>query len=112
MLKHRNSDPEFREILSEASRGSELRERLPTDEGVLEILDVSIQDRVRCCSRKTKVAYERWTYKHKCLPHFAFLLFKVDVVLDFWNLRIPLVVRIHLNLSQELPLYSSFLFFF
>ena len=29
------------------------------------------------------------TDEHKSLPHFSFLLFKVDVVLDFWILRIP-----------------------
>ena len=55
MMKHRNNDPELRERLPEASRGAELRERLPTDEADLEILDASMQDRVRSCSRKTKV---------------------------------------------------------
>ena len=55
MMKHRNNDPQLLERLPEASRGAELRERLPTEEGDLEILDASIQDRVRSCSRKTKV---------------------------------------------------------
>ena len=54
--------------------------------------------------------YEGQTDEHKSLPHFSLLLFKVDVVLDLWNLRITLVVRIHLNLSQQQPVYSSFLF--
>ena len=53
----------------------------------------------------------RRTDEHKSLPHFSFLLFKVDVVLDFWNLRIPFVVRTHLNLSQQQLVYSSFLFY-
>ena len=48
--------------------------------------------------------------EHESLPHFSFLLCKVDVVLDFCNLRIPLVVLIHLNLSQQQPVSSSFLF--
>ena len=51
--------------------------------------------------------YEGGTDEHRSLPHFSFLLFMVDVVLDLWNLRIPFVVRIHLNLSQQQPLYSS-----
>ena len=51
--------------------------------------------------------YEGRTDEHKSLPHFSFLLFMVDVVLVFWNLRIPLVVRIHLNLSQQQSVYSS-----
>ena len=49
--------------------------------------------------------HEDWSDEHKSLPHFSFLLFKVDVALDFWSLRIPLVVRIHLNLSQQQLVY-------
>ena len=46
--------------------------------------------------------YEGRTDEHKSLPHFSFLLFKVDVVFDFWNLSIPVVVRIHLKSQQIL----------
>ena len=52
MMKRRNNDPELRERLPVARSGAELRERLPTDEGDPEILDASIQDRVRSCSCK------------------------------------------------------------
>ena len=45
------------------------------------------------------------------LPHFSFLLFKVDVVLDLWNVRIPFVVRIHLDLSQQKPVCIRCFFF-
>ena len=45
--------------------------------------------------------YEGWTDEHKSLPHFSFLFFKVDVVLGFWNLRIPLVVRIHAQTEER-----------
>ena len=54
-LSTAQSGEELRERLPEASRCAELRERLPTDEGDLDILDASIQDRVRSCSRKNKV---------------------------------------------------------
>ena len=55
--------------------------------------------------------YEGRTGEHKSLPHFSFLLLKVDDVFDIWNLRIPFVVRIHLNLFQQQLEYSSFLFY-
>ena len=55
--------------------------------------------------------HEGRTDEHKSLPHFSFILFKFDVVLDFWNLRVPLVVRIHLNLSQPQLVSCSFLFY-
>ena len=48
------------------------------------------------------------TDEHKSLPHFPFLLFQFDVVFDIWNLRIPLVVQIHLNFhSNSLRLLRS-----
>ena len=87
-MKHRNNDQELSERLPEASRGAELRERLPTDEGDLEILDASIQDSTKLLSQD-QGSHGRWTDEHKSLPHFSFLLFKVYCVLDHWNLRIP-----------------------
>ena len=89
MMKHRNSDPELREGLPKASRGAELRERLPTDEGDLKILDASIQDRVRSCSRKTKVLMKDGLMSTRACHTFP-SFFQVDWVLVLENLRIPL----------------------
>ena len=109
-LMQRNNDPELREGLSAAWSGEELRERLPTDVDDPETLDAWILDRARSCSRKTKVSTKDGTGEHKSLPHYSFLLFKVDVDWIYGILGFSLVVRIHLNLSQQQAVYSSFIF--
>ena len=89
MMKHRNNHPELRERLPEASRGAELRERLTTDEGDLEILGAFDPGQSANLLLQSQGSHERWTDEHKSLPHFSFLLFQVDCALDHWNLRIP-----------------------
>ena len=68
-MKCRNNDQELREKFPVAPSGTELRSTKQLSQDQL--------------------SRERWTDEHKSLPHFSFLLFKVDCILDLQNLRIP-----------------------
>ena len=76
-MQHRNDDPELRDGLPVAPSGEELRERLPIDEDDPEIPHAWIQDRVRGCSRKTKVSTKAGLMSTRaCHTFLSFVLFR------------------------------------